>query len=279
MEKNTACVAEHQLFRFEGGASCIAGLRCACSRLPCVGQQQADGADDFMPAPGKAGKHVQRILPVTGFAQNVAVHGHHGIGSQNDVFPVQQGLGLAGKEAGCRMGLGKGRAPRIGIGQFSGAGRRLSPGGAGQLKGKAPFGEKLAPPRRSRCQHKPAVWGQGKKSGAWGVVFCHVTVCIYARLKARTGALCLVGGRDVTEHFAVLHVQHAEKAVLIKAVAAGRAAFGQREGAGIPEVQAVQGFSPGDVGVPAQNDRAGLQPGAGRIFRQVMPVAGENLAV
>ena len=130
MEKNTACVAEHQLFRFEGGASCIAGLRCACSRLPCVGQQQADGADDFMPAPGKAGKHVQRILPVTGFAQNVTIHNHHNIGSQNDVFPVQQGLGLAGKEAGCRMGLGKGRAPRIGIGQFSGAGRRLSPGGA-----------------------------------------------------------------------------------------------------------------------------------------------------
>ena len=36
-------------------------------------------------------------------------------------------------------------------------------------------------------------------------------------------------------------------------------------------------LSPKAVAVSAQNVRAGLQPGAGRIFRQVMPVAGENM--
>ncbi len=67
-----------------------------------------------------------------------------------------------------------------------------------------------------------------------------------------------------------------EAAVLIQAVAAGESALGQTEGAGVPEVQAVQALAARDVGMAAQDDRARGKTRQRRGLRQTVAVAGED---
>ena len=67
-----------------------------------------------------------------------------------------------------------------------------------------------------------------------------------------------------------------EAAVLIQAIAAGETALGQAEGAGVPEVQAVQALAARDVGMAAQDDRARGKARQRRGLRQTVTVAGED---
>ena len=80
----------------------------------------------------------------------------------------------------------------------------------------------------------------------------------------------------VAQHFPAFHVVNVEAAVLVQAVTAGGTALGQAEGAGVPEVQAVQALAARDVGMAAQDDRARGKARQGRVFRQAVAVAGED---
>ena len=80
----------------------------------------------------------------------------------------------------------------------------------------------------------------------------------------------------VAQQLLAFHVIDVEAAVLIQAVAAGESALGQAEGAGVPEVQAVQALTARDVGMAAQDDRARGKTRQRRVLRQTVAVAGED---
>ena len=66
--------------------------------------------------------------------------------------------------------------------------------------------------------------------------------------------------------------EHAESACLKEAIGSWKAALGQRRAAGVPEMDAVDGFPPRDMGMPAQDHIAG----ANLLSRPSLPPADSN---
>ena len=73
--------------------------------------------------------------------------------------------------------------------------------------------------------------------------------------------------------------EHAESACLKEAIGSRKAALGQRRAAGVPEMDAVDGFPPRDMGMPAQDHIAGAHAGNGRAAGKVVPVLRDRKSV